>query len=48
LYRRGDVVGVTALGMRAEIFAWLAGAGAARLGPADVRRIVQRARASRR
>jgi cyanophycin synthetase len=45
--RRGDVVGVTALGMRPEIFAWLEGAGASRLGPGDVRRIVRRARDSR-
>jgi cyanophycin synthetase len=45
--RRGDVVGVTALGMRPEIFSWLEEAGAARLGPADVKRIVRRARASR-
>ena len=45
--RRGDVVGVTALGMRTEIFAWLEEAGARRLGPADVRRLVRRARASR-
>ena len=45
--RRGDVVGVTALGMRPEIFAWLEGAGATRLGPADVKRIVRRARGSR-
>jgi cyanophycin synthetase len=45
--RRGDVVGVTALGMRPEIFAWLEEAGAPRLGPGDVKRIVRRARASR-
>jgi cyanophycin synthetase len=38
--RRGDVVGVTALGMRPEIFAWLDGHGATRMGPADVRRLV--------
>ncbi|MEO8477608.1 MAG: Mur ligase family protein [Actinomycetota bacterium] len=44
---RGDVVGVTALGMRAEIFAWLEEAGARPLGPGDVRRIVRGARASR-
>jgi cyanophycin synthetase len=41
--RSGDVVGVTALGMRPEIFAWLADAGGRRLRPADVRRIVHRA-----
>ncbi len=45
--RRGDVVGVTALGMRSEIFAWLEEAGARPLGPGDVRRIVRHARASR-
>ena len=44
---RGDVVGVTALGMRPEIFAWLEGAGASRLGPGDVKRVVRRVRASR-
>ena len=41
--RAGDVVGVTALGMRPEIFAWLEGAGARGLGPADVRKVVRRA-----
>jgi cyanophycin synthetase len=44
----GDVVGVTALGMRSEIFAWLDEAGAERLEPADVRRIVRAVQASRR
>jgi cyanophycin synthetase len=39
----GDVVGVTALGMRPEIFAWLETKGATRMGPADVRRVVRRA-----
>jgi cyanophycin synthetase len=43
----GDVVGVTALGMRPEIFAWLDGNGCERLGPADVRRIVKHARTSK-
>jgi cyanophycin synthetase len=43
----GDVIGVTALGMRPEIFAWLEGNGGERLGPADVRRIVKQARTSR-
>jgi hypothetical protein len=33
--------------MRPEIFAWLEEAGAVRLGPADVKRVVRRARASR-
>jgi hypothetical protein len=45
---RGDVVGVTALGMRPELFAWLEAAGARRLEPADVRRLVRRAVASKR
>ena len=43
----GDVIGVTALGMRPEIFAWLAGNGSERLGPTDVRRIVKQARTSK-
>ncbi len=43
----GDVVSVTALGMRPAIFAWLDEAGAVRLGPGDVRRLVRRAAASR-
>ncbi|MGZ4152047.1 MAG: Mur ligase family protein, partial [Actinomycetota bacterium] len=38
--RSGDVVGVTALGMRPEIFAWLGAHGATRLRPGDVRRLV--------
>ncbi|MFN8232046.1 MAG: Mur ligase family protein [Actinomycetota bacterium] len=41
---RGDVISVTALGMRPEIFAWLDAKGAQRLGPSAVRRIVARAR----
>jgi cyanophycin synthetase len=45
--RRGDVVAVTALGMRAEVFAWLEGNGGRRLTPAAVKRIVASARASR-
>jgi cyanophycin synthetase len=44
---RGDVISVTALGMRPEIFAWLASVGAERLTPAQVRRIAARAAASR-
>ena len=44
---RGDVIGVTALGMRPELFAWLEAQGASRLGPADVKRIVRRAVASK-
>jgi cyanophycin synthetase len=43
--RPGDVVAVTALGMRPEIFAWLDRAGASRLRPGDVRRIARRAAA---
>lgn len=45
--RPGDVVGVTALGMRPEIFAWLASAGATRMEPSDVRSVVRRAQRSR-
>lgn len=41
--RPRDVVGVTALGMRPEIFSWLDEHGARRLNPGDVRRIVRRA-----
>jgi len=41
--RRGDVIGVTALGMRGEVFAWLEGAGAQRLTPARVKQLVRRA-----
>ena len=41
--RRGDVIGVTALGMRAEVFAWLEGAGARRPTPARVKQLVRRA-----
>jgi hypothetical protein len=40
--RRGDVIGVTALGMRGEVFAWLEGAGARRLTPARVKQLVRR------
>jgi len=43
----GDVVSVTALGMRPEIFAWLDANGAERLTPGDIRRIVAQARTSR-
>ena len=45
--RRGDVVGVTALGQRPELFAWLEHHGARRLSPADVRRHVAAVRRSR-
>ena len=44
LARRGDVVAVTALGMRPEIFTWLDATGASRLTPARVKRIVRSAR----
>ncbi|MGZ8612969.1 MAG: glutamate ligase domain-containing protein, partial [Actinomycetota bacterium] len=46
LARRGDVVAVTALGMRPEIFAWLDATGASRLMPARVKRIVRAAKLS--
>jgi len=45
--KRGDVIAVTALGQRPEIFAWLEERGARRLGPGDVRRLVRAVRASR-
>ena len=41
--KRGDVIGVTALGMRNEVFGWLEEAGATRLTPARVRQLVRRA-----
>jgi len=41
---RGDVVAVTALGMRPEIFAWLSDAGGRPLRPAEVRALALRAR----
>ncbi len=44
--RRGDVIGVTALGMRPEIFSWLEGAGATRMTPGRVRQLVRQAAAS--
>jgi len=49
--KRGDVIGVTALGMRPEIFEWLEEAGAVRPTPSRVRRLVsidERAPAPRR
>jgi cyanophycin synthetase len=39
--KRGDVVAVTALGMRPQIFRWLSSAGARRLTPSDVRRLAR-------
>jgi len=44
----GDVVAVTALGMRPEIFAWLGRRRATRMTPADVRTVARRAAASKR
>jgi hypothetical protein len=41
--RKGDVLGVTALGMRQEIFAWLDQTGATRMTPSRVRALVRRA-----
>ncbi|HYG72672.1 MAG TPA: Mur ligase family protein [Actinomycetota bacterium] len=41
---RGDVVAVTALAMRAEVFAWLEEHGGRPLSPGEVRRIVANAR----
>jgi cyanophycin synthetase len=43
----GDVVAVTALGQRAEIFALMAERGGRRVTPARVRQLVRRARAAR-
>ena len=43
----GDVMAVTALGQRPEIFAWLEGHGAERMGPGEVRRLARSVRASR-
>jgi cyanophycin synthetase len=40
----GDVVGITALGQRPELFRWLERSGARPLGPKDVRRLVHAAR----
>jgi cyanophycin synthetase len=40
LAEKGDVIGVTALGMRPEIFEWLGAAGATRMTPDGVRRLV--------
>jgi hypothetical protein len=37
--KRGDVVAITALGMRPQIFRWLTSAGARRLSPAAVKRL---------
>jgi cyanophycin synthetase len=44
--RRDDVIGVTALGMRPEVFAWLDEAGAIRMTPSRVRALVRRGRRS--
>jgi cyanophycin synthetase len=40
--RPHDVVGITALAKRAEIFEWLDASGASRMTPATVRRLVRR------
>ena len=48
LSRPGDVVGVTALGMRPQIFDWLEAQGSRRMGPADVKRVVKMVVASKR
>jgi hypothetical protein len=40
----GDVVAVTALGQRPQLFRWLRRRGARLLSPADVRRLVRAAR----
>ncbi len=45
--RRGDVVAVTSLGMRPEIFRWLEENGARRPTPANVKRLAAAARDSR-
>jgi cyanophycin synthetase len=45
--RRGDVVAVTALGLRPEIFAFLEAAKATRVGPGRIRALVRRARTRR-
>jgi cyanophycin synthetase len=42
-----DVIGVTALGQRPEIFAWMHDRGAARVGPKRVRELVRKARRGR-
>ncbi|HEX5902041.1 MAG TPA: Mur ligase family protein [Actinomycetota bacterium] len=44
--KRGDVIGVTALGMRPQLFAWLEEAGASRMTPGRVRQRVRAAAAS--
>jgi cyanophycin synthetase len=43
--RRGDVVAITALGQRPEIFKYLKRKGARRIGPGRCRQLVRRARA---
>ncbi len=45
--RPRDVIGVTALGMRPQLFRWLAAQGAHRLTPADVKRLARAAARSR-
>jgi cyanophycin synthetase len=41
-----DVIGITALGQRPQLFRWLRRRGARPLGPTDVRRLVRAARSS--
>jgi cyanophycin synthetase len=43
--RRGDILAITALGQRPEIFAYLKRRGARRIGPGRCRQLVRRARA---
>jgi hypothetical protein len=43
----GDVVAITALGQRPEIFAFIEDRGGVRVGPDRVRQLVRRARADR-
>ncbi|MEA2520400.1 MAG: cyanophycin synthetase [Actinomycetota bacterium] len=45
--RRHDVVGVTALAKRTEIFEWLSSVGATRMSSATIRRLVRRVREER-
>ena len=45
--RPRDVIGVTALGMRPQLFRWLAAQGARRLTPSDVKRLARGAARSR-
>lgn len=44
--KRGDVVGITALGQRPEVFSYLKERGARRIGPGRCRQLARRARAA--